>query len=83
MVTELDVDDVGVRPSNISQVVADKYSQFLEIVDPYVRVITLEALEDDPAAPHVYNLFRQNPDPSGAGYEAAPAFSAAMRALRP
>lgn len=82
MVTELDVDDVDVPEPKIAQAVADKYSQFLDIVNPYVRVITFEGLEDDPAAPHTHNLFLHDKDASGSSYLKAPAFGAALTALQ-
>jgi hypothetical protein len=82
MVTELDVDDVDVPGPKVAQTVSDKYSQFLDIVNPYVRVITFEALQDDPAAPHTHNLFLRNKDASGAAYMTAHAFGPALTALQ-
>ena len=81
MVTELDVDDVGVPGPKIDQVVADKYSQYLDIIGPYVKVITFEALEDDPNAPHTHNLFLHDKDATGARYSTARAFGPALTAL--
>jgi endo-1,4-beta-xylanase len=82
MVTELDVDDVDVPEPKIAQTVAGKYNQYLDIVGPYVRVITFEGLEDDPAAPHTHNLFLHDKDASGSEYVKAPAFGAALTALQ-
>jgi endo-1,4-beta-xylanase len=82
MVTELDVDDIDVPEPKIAQTVADKYSQFLDIVNPYVRVITFEGLEDDPASPHTHNLFLHNKDAAGSAYMAAPALGSALMALQ-
>jgi endo-1,4-beta-xylanase len=82
MVTELDVDDVDVPGPRIAQAVSDKYSQFLDIINPYVRVITFEGLQDDPAAPHTHNLFLRNKDASGAAYMTARAFGPALTALQ-
>jgi hypothetical protein len=82
MVTELDVDDVDVPEPKIEQTVADKYSQFLDIVSPYVRVITFEGLQDDPAALHTHNLFLHNKDASGSAYMTARAFGPALTALQ-
>jgi endo-1,4-beta-xylanase len=82
MVTELDVDDVDVPGPKIAQTVADKYSEFLDIVGPYVKVITFEGLQDDPVAPHTHNLFLHDKDASGSAYMAAPAFGRALTALR-
>jgi endo-1,4-beta-xylanase len=82
MVTELDVDDVDVPGPKIAQTVADKYSQFLDIVGPYVRTITFEGLQDDPAAPHAHNLFLNDKNASGSAYMAARAFGPALTALQ-
>jgi endo-1,4-beta-xylanase len=82
MVTELDVDDVDVPGPKIAQTVADKYSQFLDIVGPYVRAITFEGLQDDPAAPHAHNLFLNDKNASGSAYMAARAFGPALTALQ-
>jgi len=82
MITELDVDDYGVSESRVSQTVADKYSQFLDIISPFVRVITFEALEDDPAAPHVHDLFTREMNASGSAYKPAQAFASAMAAIQ-
>jgi GH35 family endo-1,4-beta-xylanase len=49
LITELDVDNVGVPPADVDKVTASKYSEFIDILGPYVKVITLEALEDYPA----------------------------------
>jgi endo-1,4-beta-xylanase len=82
MVTELDVDDVDVPGPKVAQTVADKYSQFLDIVGPYVQVITFEGLQDDPAAPHAHNLFLQSKDAYGSTYMKSRAFDSALTALR-
>jgi len=82
MVTELDVDDVDVPGPKVEQTVSDKYSQFLDIVNPYVRVITFEGLQDDPAAPHTHNLFLRSKDASGSAYMTAGAFGPALTALQ-
>jgi endo-1,4-beta-xylanase len=67
MVTELDVDDTGIPASQVSQVVANKYAEFLDVVAPHVQMITLEALTNDPTLPkrsdgqsHAPNLFTVN-----------------------
>lgn len=82
MVTEFDVDDIGVPAPKIEQTVADKYSQYLDIVGPYVKVITFEGLNDDPVAPHTHNLFLHEKDASGANYMTARAFGPALTALQ-
>jgi endo-1,4-beta-xylanase len=82
MVTELDVDDVGVPAPKVAQTVADKYSEFLDIVGSFVKGITFEGLQDDPVAPRTHNLFLHDKDASGSAYMAAPAVSGALTALR-
>jgi endo-1,4-beta-xylanase len=82
MVTELDVDDVGVPEPQVAQAIADKYNQYLDIVAPYVRVITFEGLQDDPAAPHTHNLFLHDKNASGSEYAKARAFGAALTAIQ-
>jgi endo-1,4-beta-xylanase len=82
MVTELDVDDVDVPGPKVAQIVSDKYSQFLDIINPYVRVITFEGLQDDPGAPHTHNLFVHNKDASGSTYMTARAFGPVLTALQ-
>lgn len=51
MITEFDVDDVGVPPQLVNQTVAAKYGEFVDIMGPYVTSITFEALNNNPAYP--------------------------------
>ncbi len=48
MVTELDVDDVDVPAQLIDETVARKYAEFIELVGPFVKVITFEELRANP-----------------------------------
>lgn len=51
-ITELDVDSIGVAPADVELITASKISEFIDILGPYVNVITLEALADPrPSAP--------------------------------
>lgn len=51
MITELDVDSIGVPAQLLDQTAASQCGAFLEITAPYVSVITLEALRQEPAIP--------------------------------
>ena len=72
MITEFDVDDLGVPAPQVKQAVASKYGEFLDIMGPYVSAITFEALRDNPALPKnpdgtltLSNLFDTNYEPVG------------------
>jgi endo-1,4-beta-xylanase len=71
MITELDVDELGVPGSQLGQAAAGKIGEFLDIVCPYVSAITLEALRNEPYAPtggnnnaHTQNLFDEYLSPT-------------------
>lgn len=51
MITEMDVDDVGVSASMIDQVVTEKYGKYLDLVGPFVTLISFQQLEDSPSVP--------------------------------
>jgi endo-1,4-beta-xylanase len=81
MVTELDVDDVDVPPALIDQTVASKYAEFIDLVGPYVKVITFEGLKDDPSLPKRADGVSHRPNLLDAQYEPTPAYSATVKAL--
>jgi endo-1,4-beta-xylanase len=81
MITELDVDDVDLPGSIIDQTVADKYGQFIDIVGPFVKVITFEGLRDDPSLPKRSDGLPHRPNLLDAQYEPTPAYSATVKAL--
>jgi endo-1,4-beta-xylanase len=81
MITEFDVDDVDLPGSVIDQTVADKYGQFIDIVGPFVKVITFEGLRDDPSLPKRPDGLPHRPNLFGAQYEPTPAYSATVKAL--
>jgi endo-1,4-beta-xylanase len=73
MVTELDVDDTGIPGPQVAQAVADKYAEFLDVMAPHCKIITLEDLTNDPNLPkrsdglsHAPNLFTPNHTPTHA-----------------
>jgi GH35 family endo-1,4-beta-xylanase len=82
MITELDVDTVDVPADRHQQVAAAKYGEFLDLMGPYVEVITFEALCDNPAFP-------KNPDGSilcpnlfGADYRPGKVYDAVVASLQ-
>ncbi len=81
MVTELDVDDVDVPTPLIDQTVASKYAEFLDLMDPYVKVITFEQLRDDPNLPKRADGTPHRPNLWDAEYKPTPAYNAAVKAL--
>jgi endo-1,4-beta-xylanase len=81
MITEFDVDDVDVPPALIDQTVASKYSEFIDLVGPYVKVITFEGLRDDPGLPKRPDGVSHRPNLLDAQYEPTPAYSATVKAL--
>jgi endo-1,4-beta-xylanase len=81
MITELDVDDVGVPGSLIDQTTASKYGEFIDIVGPFVKVVTFEGLRDDPSLPKRSDGLPHRPNLLDARYEPTPAYSATVKAL--
>ena len=82
MITELDVDDADVPGPLIDQTVARKYGEFIDLVGPFVKVITFEQLRDNPDSPRRRDglLHRQNL--LDADYQPTQAYSATVKALR-
>jgi endo-1,4-beta-xylanase len=80
MVTELDVDDGGVPGPLIEQTVARKYGEFIELMGPFVDVITFEQLRDDPMLRRPDGLLHR-PNLLDAEYQPAPAYRATVNAL--
>jgi endo-1,4-beta-xylanase len=81
MVTELDVDDVDVPAPLIDQTVASKYAEFLDLMDPYVKVITFEQLRDDPSLPKRPDGKPHRPNLWDDSYKPTPAYNATVKAL--
>jgi endo-1,4-beta-xylanase len=81
MITEFDVDDVDLPGPIIDQTVADKYAQFIDIVGPFVKVITFEGLRDDPNLPKRSDGLPHRPNLLDAQYEPTLAYSATVKAL--
>jgi endo-1,4-beta-xylanase len=81
MITELDVDDVDVPGPLIDQTVASKYGEFIDLVGPFVKVITLMGLRDDPSLTKRSDGLAHRPNLLDAQYEPTPAYNATVRAL--
>jgi endo-1,4-beta-xylanase len=81
MITEFDVDDVDLAGPVIDQTVADKYAQFIDIVGPFVKVITFEGLRDDPNLPKRPDGLPHRPNLLDAQYEPTLAYNATVKAL--
>jgi hypothetical protein len=81
MITELDVDDVDVPGPLIDQTIASKYGEFIDLLGPYVKVITFEQLRDDPGLPKRSDGLPHRPNLLGAQYEPTLAYSATVKAL--
>lgn len=81
MITECDVDDVDVPGPLIDETVARKYAEFIDLVGPFVKVITFEDLRDEPNLPRRSDGFLPRPDLLDVAYQPTPAYTAAVKAL--
>jgi endo-1,4-beta-xylanase len=81
MVTEFDVDDVDVPGPLIDQTVARKYAEFIDLVGPFVKVITFEELNDEPTYPKRPDGIVPRPNLFGVDYRPKPAYSSTVKAL--
>jgi endo-1,4-beta-xylanase len=82
MVTELDVDDHGIAPREITRVVASKYAEFLSIVGPFVSSVTFEALRNEPTLPRRPDGVAHSPNLFDEQYRPTPAFQSTAQVLR-
>jgi endo-1,4-beta-xylanase len=80
MITELDVDHDNVSGPLIDQTAARKYGEFIDLVGPFVKVITFEQLKDDPPPPQRPDLLHRS-NLLDAQYQPTPAYSATLKAL--
>jgi endo-1,4-beta-xylanase len=81
MITEFDVDDVNVPASLVDQTVADKYSQFIDLMAPFVKIITFEELTDDPNIPRRPDGLLPRPNLLDLKYQLKPAYSSTVKTL--
>jgi endo-1,4-beta-xylanase len=81
MVTELDVDDVDVPAQLIDQTTARKYAEFIDLVGPFVKVITFEELSDESGYPKRPDGIVPRPNLFDVDYRPKPAYSSTVKAL--
>jgi endo-1,4-beta-xylanase len=81
MITEFDVDDVDVPGPLIDQTVASKYGEFIDLMGPFVKVITFEGVRDDPSQPKRSDGLTHRPNMFDADYKPTAAYSAVVKAL--
>jgi endo-1,4-beta-xylanase len=81
MITELDVDDVDLSGPQIDLTVAGKYAEFIELMGPYVKVITFESLKDDPTLPKRSDGLEHRPNLLDDQHQPTPAYRATVKAF--
>jgi endo-1,4-beta-xylanase len=81
MITEFDVDDVDVPGPLIDQTVAQKYGEFIDLVGPFVKIITFETLKDDPSLPKRTDGLPHRPNLLDTQYKPTPAYGATVKAF--
>jgi endo-1,4-beta-xylanase len=82
MITELDVDDVDVPGSLIDETVANKYAEFLDLMMPYVNVVTLETLRNNPYLPKRPDGLAHRPNLLDTNYQPTAAYDATLASLQ-
>jgi GH35 family endo-1,4-beta-xylanase len=82
IITELDVDDVDVPGPLIAQTVAAKYAEYLNLVLPFVKIITFEGLRNDPAIPKRPDGLAHKPNLFDEDYSKNAAYDAVVASLR-
>jgi endo-1,4-beta-xylanase len=79
--SELDVDDHGVAESKADEAVAQTYFDFLQLVGPFAKVITLEAVQDIPNLPKRPDGNLPRPNLWDMQYKKKPAYASARKAF--
>jgi endo-1,4-beta-xylanase len=82
MITEFDVDDIDIPAPRASQAVADRYAEFIDLMAPYVKVITFEQLKDEPTLPKGADGLALRPNLLDARYQTSPAYAAVLEEIR-
>jgi endo-1,4-beta-xylanase len=80
-ISELDVDDTGIPGPSVDDVVAQKYTEFLDLVGPFARVITLEQLADNAGLPKRADGLMHRPNVYDTSYQKKSAYNAVARSL--
>ncbi len=81
MITEFDVDDVDVPGPLIDQTVAGKYAEFIDLMGPFVKVITFEEVKGNSSLSKRSDGFLHRPDLFDSTYQTTPAYTASVKAL--
>ena len=81
LITELDVDDSAIPEPQVDEAVARTYQEFLEIVGPFAKVITFEALQDVPNLPKRSDGNLPRPNLWDTRAQKKPAYTHAVKAL--
>ncbi len=80
-ITELDVDDVGVPEPMVDRVVAQKYSEFLDLVGPSATLISFQQLTDSSDLPKRPDGLAPRPNLFDANYRAKPSYQSVVQVL--
>jgi GH35 family endo-1,4-beta-xylanase len=81
MITELDVDDIGVPGPMIDDVVAGKYAEFIDLVGPFATLISFQALADSPNLPKRSDGLAPRPNLLDTNDQEKPSYKAVAKAL--
>jgi endo-1,4-beta-xylanase len=81
MITELDVDDIGVPGPMIDTVVAQKYSEFLDLVGPFAPLISFQGAADYPNQPKRPDGLSSRPNLFDVNFQKKPAYRSVTQAL--
>jgi endo-1,4-beta-xylanase len=80
-ISEFDVDDHAVPEPKVDEAVAQTYFDFLELVGPFAKVITLEVVQDIPNLPKRGDGNLPRPNLWDTQYQKKPAFASALKAF--
>ena len=81
LITELDVNDSAIPAAKVDEAVAQTYFEFLELVGPFAKVITFEALQDIPTLPKRSDGNVPRPNLWDTEYRKKPAYDTTLKAL--
>jgi endo-1,4-beta-xylanase len=82
LITELDVDDIGVSGPDMDGTVAAKYGEFLDLMMPHIKVVTFEALRDNPYLPKRPDGLAHRPNLLDVNYQPTAAYKATLASLQ-